>query len=113
MIPESIPSKSADVPVVLVRVPSAMGEDKIGIEPLFERRKPGFDRITLFREKAIPERYNFDDRALRYGQKIRRRSPRLLLPLAASAQYTPMYIEAHAAFLHAQKRRPGPYFNIV
>ena len=60
MVPESIPSESADLPVVLVRVASAMGEDKVRIDPLFERHKPRFDRVALFREKAIPERHDFD-----------------------------------------------------
>src|SRR5208282_5520846 len=101
------------MPVVLMRVPSAMSEDKVGIDPFFERREPCFDCIALLREKAVLKRHNLDLRALRCRQKIRRRGPRLSFPLTAAAQYAPMYIEAHSTFLHAQKRRPRSYFNVV
>jgi hypothetical protein len=65
MIPESIPGEPADVSVVLMRVPFAMSEDKVGIDPFFERLEPGFDCIALLREKTVPKRHNLDLRALR------------------------------------------------
>ena len=87
-------------------VVAAVGEDKIGIDTLFQRFEPGFDAISLLGEKPIPERPSPRFCAFAAAlQEIRRRRPRLPFASPAPLKHAPLDFEANAAVDHAQKRR--------
>src|SRR6187399_811420 len=90
VIPEGVPCQFRDHTVVLMGVPSIMGQDEVWRNKRLQVLECLFDFGSHKRHEAVPECLKYEILDARWGYKGRRRFPRLLLARPDSAEDHPM-----------------------
>src|SRR5262249_32726584 len=109
VIAERIPGQFGNQPMILVRVPTIVGQDEIRGELLLLLFESIFDRTALVWQETISKRMQDDARVRQRRQECRGALLRLVVAIAAGGEHHPPDLQRRVLPYEAQDRSAAAY----